>query len=155
MDDLTIRFRRAYWAMVHHVDVLRLQAWEQRGLTLPQLRVLFHVRAQPGITTNALAGHLGLTAPTVSGLVDKLVRAGLVERGQRADDRRVIPLTLSAEGQAVVGEIRQGNQAYLAELADHLGGDLEPLTVALERLVGAIESLPAPRETEEVARHGA
>src|SRR5260370_20023032 len=110
-DDLELRFRRSYWALVHYVDTRRLRTWEDRGLTLPQLRVLFHLRAQPGITTNALAQQLGLTTPTVSGLVDKLARAGLVERGLRAEDRRVIPLMLTDEGVATVGAIREGNQA--------------------------------------------
>jgi DNA-binding MarR family transcriptional regulator len=143
MDDLTERFRAAYWAVVHNLDVLRLQVWEERGLTLAQLRILFYVRAHPGTTTNALAARLGLTVATVSGLVDKLARAGLVERRQREDDRRVLPLWLTADGQAVVGEIRQGNRAYLAELAAHLGADLAPITAALEQLVEAIDRLPA------------
>jgi DNA-binding MarR family transcriptional regulator len=143
-DEMAARFRAAYWAVVHHVDVLRLQAWEERGLTLPQLRVLFWVRAHPGTTTNALAAQLGLSVPTISGLVDKLARAGLVERRQHPDDRRTIPLWLSAEGQAIVGEIRQGNRAYLTGLAEHLGDDLAPITATMERLVEAIDRQAAP-----------
>lgn len=148
MDEYTTRFRIAYWAVVHNLDVLRLQVWEERGLTLPQLRILFYIRAHPGTTTNALATLLGLTVPTVSGLVDKLARAGLVERRHHADDRRVIPLWLTDDGQAVVGEIRQGNRAYLAGLAEQLGDDLAPITAALERLVAVIERLPAGPESE-------
>jgi DNA-binding MarR family transcriptional regulator len=134
---------------VHYVDTMRLRTWEERGLTLPQLRILFHLRAQPGTTTNAVARRLGLTMPTVSGLVDKLCRAGLVERGQRADDRRVIPLSLTDEGRAVVGEIREGNRAYLDALAEHLGEDLETTTEALERLVEGINTLPAVDEGDK------
>lgn len=149
MDERIARFRAAYWAVVHNLDALRLRTWEERGLTLPQLRLLFLIRAQPGATTNALATRLGLTAPTVSGQIEKLVRAGLVERGQRPDDRRVVPLSLTGEGQAAVGEIRQGNRTYLAALAEALGDDLDPITAALERLGAAIEALPPARETAE------
>jgi len=150
-DDLTTRFRTAYWAVVHNLDALRLRTWEERGLTLPQLRILFYLRAYPETATNTLARHMGLTMPTVSGLVEKLVRAGLVERGQRADDRRVIPLCLTDDGRAAVGEIRQGNQAYVAELTDTLGDELAPTVAALERLVAAIERTPAMRDAEERA----
>lgn len=150
-DDLTVRFRTAYWAVVHNLDALRLRAWEERDLTLPQLRILFYLRAYPETATNTLARQMGLTMPTVSGLVEKLARAGLVERGQRPDDRRVIPLRLSDEGRAVVGEIRQGNRAYVAELADTLGDELAPTVAALERLVAAIERTPALR-TEDIER---
>jgi DNA-binding MarR family transcriptional regulator len=151
MDDIVARFRTAYWAAVHNLDALRLSAWEERGLTLPQLRVLFLIRANPGMTTNSLAQRLALTMSTVSGLVDKLVRAGLVARGQHPEDRRVIPLFLTDEGRAVVGEIRQGNRAYLAGLAEQLGDELEPITEALERLAAAIERMPAIREADREA----
>ena len=139
MNDIEQRFRTAYWAIVHYVDTLRLRAWEERGLTLPQLRILFQIRRQPGITTNVLARRLGLTAPTVSGQLDKLVRAGLVTRGRRAEDRRVIPLNLTDDGAAVVGEIREGNRALLSALAEDLGPDLERITETLELVAAAIE----------------
>lgn len=148
-NDLATRFRTAYWALVHHVDTLRLRVWEERGLTLPQLRILFYVRAHPGATTNMLAKLLSLTAPTVSGLVDKLVRAGLVARGQHPDDRRIIPLLLTATGHEVVSEIRQGNQAYLLGLAAELGDELEPITVELERLAAVIDKRPATSEIQK------
>ena len=125
--------------------------WEARGLTLPQLRVLFSVRAHPGITTNVLAAQLGLSAATVSGLVDKLTRNGLIERLQHPEDRRVIPLRLTADGQAVVGEIRQGNRTYLSRLAVQLGDDLEPITAALERLVEVGNRSSAAPKTAEVS----
>jgi len=48
-----------------------------------------------------------------------------------------------------VGEIRQGNRAYVAELADTLGDELAPTVAALERLVAAIERTPALRDAEE------
>lgn len=146
MDDSVERFRHSYWTVIHNLDARRLRTWEEHGLTLPQLRVLFLLRAHPGLTTNSLATRLGITAATVSGLVDKLARAGLVARGQNLDDRRVIPLTLTDDGREIVGEIRQGNRAYLADLADELGPDLEPVTAALERLVAAIERRPASPE---------
>jgi len=47
-----------------------------------------------------------------------------------------------------VGEIRQGNRAYVAELADTLGDELAPTVAALERLVAAIERTPAMRDAE-------
>ncbi len=146
-DDTGARFRAAYWALVHNLDALRLRAWEDRGFTLPQLRILFYLRAHPGVTTHALAASMGLRVPTVSGLVDKLARGGLVERGRDPDDRRLIPLTLTDGGREAVGEIRQGNRAYLEDLAADLGDDLEETTRVLETLVARIERRPALAET--------
>ncbi len=144
--DKVARFRKAYWTLVHNLDSFRLRIWEERGLTLPQLRVLFLIRRHPGITTNEVASSLGITMSTVSGLVDKLVRAGLVERGRHPEDRRVVPLRLTPEGEAVTGEIRQGDRVYLARLAELLGDDLGEVTDTLERLVRLVEQLPASQE---------
>lgn len=149
MEDIEDRFRRSYWAVVHSVDTLRLRAWEERGLTLPQLRILFLLRANPGITTNVLARRLRLTVPTVSGLVDKLSRAGLVERGQREDDRRVIPLTLTKEGEATAGQIRDINRAYMHDIAMSLGGDIGSITESLEGLAAAIDRFDARKAEED------
>jgi DNA-binding MarR family transcriptional regulator len=149
MNDLEQRFRTSYWTLVHYVETLRLRVWEERGLTLPQLRVLFQIRAQPGTTTNALARQLGLTAPTVSGLVDKLARAGLVARGRRSEDRRLVPLTLTEDGTATVGEIREGNRALLAALSAQLGPDLARVTEALELLASGIERAQTRAGEEE------
>jgi DNA-binding MarR family transcriptional regulator len=131
MDTDAERFRRAYWAVVHRLDTLRLRAWEAHGLSLPKLRILLLLLSRPGTTAQLLVAELGVTAATVSELVEKLVQAGFIERGQQRDDRRRIPLSLTAEGLAVVGEIRLGNRVYLTEVAELLSDDLLPVTTAL------------------------
>lgn len=146
------KFSRAYWAAIHVMDMLRLQIWEERGLTLPQLRVLFIVRASPDVTTNTLAARLGITVSTVSGLVDKLVRAGLVERLTDPDDRRVIPLRLTTEGQTVAGQIGEKGNAIMEQIAATLGTDLQSVTGCLEQVVlaAAQAGLTAAAEADEM-----
>lgn len=142
-NDLTSRFQAAYWTLIHNADALRLRVWEEHGVSLPQLRILFSLRRYPDATTSTLAKLLGLTAPTVSAQVDKLVRAGLIARGDRAADRRVIPLSLTETGCDVVGAISKVHQAYLGALASDLGPDLASISQALERLAAAIAQRPA------------
>ena len=89
---------------------------------------------------------------TVSGLVDKLVRARLVERGQSAADRRVIPLTITTDGTTAVGTIGEGNRALLTMLADEIGPDLERVTEMLELVAASIERVRAPiAEVDELS----
>lgn len=132
------RFRAAYWQVVNELDTSRLQQWEQSHLTLPQLRVLFQVRRAPGITTGQLAKWLGITVSTTSGLVTKLVHAGLVVRGSSASDRRQIPLELSEAGQRLAGElVRDTTLPFLQAVGEELGNDLDEVTGALEILAAA------------------
>ena len=150
MEDLETRFRQSYWAVVHSMDTLRMRAWEDHGLTLPQLRILFLLRGHPAATTNALARHLGLTVPTVSGLVDKLVRSGLVQRGEREHDRRVVPLALTEEGATLTGEIRGQSRAYLSALGEALGGELASVVAALEQLAAAMDQVGPSAPYQEI-----
>src|SRR3990170_2670354 len=53
---------RLYIRAAQILDPLRLQVWEEKGITFPQLRILFRVRAQPGIDLQTLAAGLGMSA---------------------------------------------------------------------------------------------
>jgi DNA-binding MarR family transcriptional regulator len=136
-DDPVARFGRAYWRAFRELDSVRLRQWEEYRLTLPQLRVLHHVRRAPGVTGGELAAALGITVSTVSGLVGKLTERGLIARGTAPDDRRQIPLELTPEGLALVGALSETGQSFTAQVAASLGDDLEGVTAALERLAAA------------------
>jgi DNA-binding MarR family transcriptional regulator len=58
-------------------------------LTMQQVRVLGHIVKDPGIAGHELGDRLAVSAPTASGLVDRLVEKGLIARVDDPDDRRV------------------------------------------------------------------
>ena len=128
------RFQAAYWRAIRELDTVRLLQWERFHLTLPQLRVLFQVQRSPGITTVQLSKALGITVSTTSGLVAKLVDAGLVVRGQGSDDRRQIPLELTDAGRAQAGDLTEFAKPFLDRLAAALGDEFESVVAALDRL---------------------
>ncbi len=138
---LSERLRGSYWRIVRDIDSLRLMQWEQSHLTLPQLRVLFQVRRQPGITTGQLARCLGVTISTTSGLVAKLADGGLVARGSSQDDRRQIPLELTNAGRVLAGELAEVTRPFVERLAEELGDELEEVVVALEKLTAAADKV--------------
>lgn len=150
---LTERFRSAYWQSVRHSDVVRLRQWEQWQVTLPQLRVLSEIRRSPGVTTGELARILGVTVSTTSGLVIKLADRRLIGRSACPGDRRQQALALSAEGEALLGEMRGPSVAFLDEVIRELGPDLERATVTMERLAQATQTardaFPAPEQRRE------
>lgn len=72
-------------------------------LTMQQLRVLGLVAQEPGLTGQELGARLGVSAPTASGLVERLVEKGMLERTDDATDRRLRRLRLTEEGLHVLG----------------------------------------------------
>lgn len=126
------------------LDGPRLHAWDERGLTLPQLRILFRVRQEPGIGVKELAQAFDVSTSNVTQQVDKLVTRGLLARAERPEDRRQVSLTVTEEGSQVAGEISHATRGYLREqLARMDPDDLDTLITLLGRLL-AHATPPAP-----------
>lgn len=70
---------------------------KEYGFTAPQLGVIFHLYMMPSITLNELSDHMGLTKSTVSGIVDRLAKQGVVIREIPEDNRRIVKLSISEE----------------------------------------------------------
>src|SRR3970040_1107989 len=83
-------------------DPGRLEAWVELGLTVTQLRVLFVLRAEDGASAGVLAERLNVTPSTLTRIVDRLVRQGLVQRETDDGDRRLVRHCLSASGASTV-----------------------------------------------------
>lgn len=104
-------------------------------LSVPQFRCLQFIAHRPGASISAVAGFLGVTVPTASAMVDRLVRAGAVEPQTAADDRRRSQLHLTADGAAQLAEIRLGARAELAKvLANRSKQELGTLCAGLDVL---------------------
>ncbi|NBE83494.1 MarR family winged helix-turn-helix transcriptional regulator [Micromonospora rubida] len=81
----------------------------EHDLSLTQLRVFGLLRdRRPRMTE--LATFLGLDKSTMSGLIDRAERRGLLARGRSAEDRRAVDVFLTAAGfeltERLYGEVR-------------------------------------------------
>jgi DNA-binding MarR family transcriptional regulator len=72
----------------------------RRGVTQTQFLLLASIHAYTRCTMGTLARNLHVSMPTVSGIVDRLVRAGYLRRVPRPDDRRQVAVELTAKGRA-------------------------------------------------------
>src|SRR6186997_215820 len=73
----------------------------QRLLSRHQASILDHLDEVEPTTLNALAGHMGVTAATMSLGVDRLERKGYVVRLRDVADRRRVHLRLTSAGARV------------------------------------------------------
>lgn len=74
-------------------------------LTMQQVRVLGQIVKKPGIAGHELGELMQISAPTASGLIDRLVEKGLVTRFDDPDDRRVRRLRPTADGIDVIRQM--------------------------------------------------
>lgn len=74
-------------------------------LTMQQVRVLGHIAKDPGISGHEIGDRLGVSAPTASGLIDRLVEKGVITRTDDPDDRRVRRLHPTEVGLDVIRQM--------------------------------------------------
>ena len=118
----------------------------RRGASLPVWRVLAALLARPGETVIGLAEACLLQQPTMTKLLDRMVRGGLVTRAQDARDRRLVHLALTPEGEAKAAELLAVAERHEAEvLARH--PQAAGIKAVLRDLIA--HSGPAPRHTRD------
>jgi len=104
------------------------------GLSIPQFDLISTLGEREGITQGELAQRLYVTKGNVSGLVDRLVEAGLVERRAIPGDRRSHALHLTEKGR---DHAQRGIAAQRAFVARTLGRLPEEDVAELDRILRA------------------
>lgn len=148
-DALFQRLISAYGAAIGILDPIRIKFYTERGLTMPQMRVLFMLAERPGASAGELADELQVAPPTVTGMTDRLQKQGLIVRGVDPSDRRLVRLSLSDEGLRLTTEVAEMSKATLRQVFDRMPEDrLGLLTELLEELT---QHGPLTFWTKEVA----
>jgi DNA-binding MarR family transcriptional regulator len=105
------------------------------GLTLPQWKALGAIHRENDITQVALASALDIDAMTLSGILDRLEKRGLVERFVHPDDSRAKLTRLTPEGIEIVGVARHVGATVFGQAMEGLTPtDLAQLIEHLTRI---------------------
>jgi DNA-binding MarR family transcriptional regulator len=108
---------------------------EQLGITSRQATLLWLVKRSPGLSLAELAAEEGISPPAMSGHVDRLERAGLLERVRSSDDRRRVGLRLTDDGVKLMRSVRARRTTWLADRLGALeASELEAVAAAVPAL---------------------
>jgi MarR family transcriptional regulator, organic hydroperoxide resistance regulator len=107
------------------------------GLTAAQGEVIAVLQeAKRPLTVREIGERLVCETGSPSRLVASLVNAGLLQRGERPDDRRAVEISLTAQGAAAGQHVRHAERALHDWLAGALGDrDAAAAIRALRKLV--------------------
>jgi DNA-binding MarR family transcriptional regulator len=107
----------------------------EHDLSLTQLRVLAILRDREP-TMAALAAYLGLERSSVSGLIDRSVRRGLVRRETSKEDGRAVQVSLTPDGQRLAGLVAGQVGDLIRPMTRNLGAaDQKRLSTLLRKLL--------------------
>jgi DNA-binding MarR family transcriptional regulator len=125
----------------HGLLIRRVRGRFPEGLTMPQFDVLAQLaRHGTGMTPGELTRELLVTKGNVTGIVERLVRRGLVERLRVPSDGRTRRLVLTPEGRRLTS---RAIPEHRREIASHMAqvppGELHSLRDLLRRFVVSLE----------------
>jgi DNA-binding MarR family transcriptional regulator len=112
----------------------------EHDLSLTQLRVLGILRDRR-VRMTTLADYLGLEKSTMTGLVDRAVKRGLLQRGPNAHDGRAVDVFISPAGAALAERLHAQVRRSLCPLTSALGpAEQRQVQTLLERMLSPHES---------------
>lgn len=137
-DALVDRVVAAYETLMHRVASAHAPEFVGVGVTMSQAKVLYIVQAEPDMRMSDLAGRLGVTLPSMSGVVDRLVDQGLLTRRDDPADRRQALVRISDAGVDQLELLRELNARQVRTLVARLDiADLAVLEHAIDVLSAA------------------
>jgi DNA-binding MarR family transcriptional regulator len=94
-DDVLIAIRR----IIRSVDLHSMHLVKQFGLTGPQLIVLREISQSGETSASEMARTISLSQATLTGILDRLEKRGLIFRRRSNQDRRRVPVKVTAAGE--------------------------------------------------------
>ncbi len=102
----TLQFMQGLWHLAHALQVRSRRMMRKLGITGPQRLVVRVIGQTPGIAPRDLATTLGLHPSTLTGVLARLARDGLIDRRADPEDGRRSQIWLTAAGRRIDRERR-------------------------------------------------
>ena len=136
-DQIVASIRR----IIRAIDLQSRRLLDEHKLTGPQLATLRGAQKLGEVSISILARAVHLSQPTVSGILNRLERRGLVVRRRSAGDRRSVVIGVTEEGLRVLDEAPSLLQdRFRAELARLEGWERHWMLSALERIASMMDA---------------
>jgi len=122
----------------------------RHGITATQLNALKLLQSVGDLSLSELSQKMSATNSSITGIVDRMVAAGLLAREQSAEDRRVWKIRLTPEGRAMAKKVDVAPWELLQTALMALPPqELEQLITTLTKVVDHIEDVVATRGQKE------
>lgn len=122
---------------------------QQCGINGAQLWALWELHRAPGVRVTELADAMAVHQSTVSILLNKLVKAKLIERKRSGDDQRVVKLSITEAGKKLLRRAPKPARGVLPEALHHLP---QSALVSLDNLLGHVLKEMRPKDMQSMTR---
>jgi DNA-binding MarR family transcriptional regulator len=107
-----------------------------------QFYLLKFLNSRGTSTPSEVAGEFGITLGAVTGLIDRLLKTGLILRGRSEEDRRLVLISLTDGGKALIEIFERERAGKVSRLAERFGAaDINTLAALLNRLEVVLDQM--------------
>lgn len=136
-----LRILRALRRITRSIALHSRQLAAYSNITAPQLVCLRAVAENGPLTATAISREIHVSPSTVVGILDRLEDKGWIQRERGREDRRIVFITATEEGVALVRDTPSPLQQKLADSLNDLPEiEQATITMSLERIVDLMES---------------
>ncbi len=140
-DSLVLRLDQALITMVRSMRNKMLNRKLKGDLTRGQVYILRLIKQDPQHNISDLAKIMGISLSSVSGLIHSLEQKGLIERQRSKEDRRIINIKFTSQGEHILKEMDRMREEILSKYLEHLEPEeVNTLVELVEKIVGAVSA---------------
>ena len=107
----------------------------EAGLTVPEWRIMAHLLKAEAVSVREIHLRTDLDKPKVSRASDRLEAEGLLVKKVNPRDRRLVELSLTPAGRALMMKLIPLANQFQQKLLEQLGGDAAAFRAALSRMM--------------------
>lgn len=104
------------------------------GLSIPEWRVLAHLAQSDAVSVREIHARVDMDKSKVSRAAARLEAAGLIEKRENPEDRRLLDMRLTAKGRDLIARIVPIADSYQGELLALIGPHAEEFRSGLQKL---------------------
>jgi DNA-binding MarR family transcriptional regulator len=140
----------AFDAFQHEISALHAPELTELSLTLAQLKAIYLVASTGQMRITDLAARMRTAPSTTSGLVDRLVQLGLLDRFEDPSNRRQVLVRATPTALEQVQGMSELNRDRLRTLLNHLYAveDIETIERAIRLMTAAATEMTTENEPE-------
>lgn len=118
------------------------EVWSDVNVTIQQLRVMTILYNDGPRRVSLLARRLNVSTPTMTGILDRLVRQDLITRQDDPEDRRVVLNALTEKGQSLIERLQPVQSERLKAIVNQLASnERQDVATGLARLLTAARGI--------------
>ena len=106
-------------------------------LTSAQIKALTSFHGTEEYTMSEFSDNLGVTLPTTTSMINRLIQFGFIERKRDGEDRRVVKVKLTVRGRSILKKLMQERRNALEKLLQTLNNE------EMKKFLESIESVSA------------